>query len=326
MRSVRVLVVVLAMAGVAAACAPNALPPPEARPPAGASAGCAPGADRGGLDVASSVRQVVTMPFDGVTRRALVQLPAGYDSTTPAPLILSLHPFLLTPEEWEDYSGLASRGTAAGNIVVSPEGSPPGPRWSVPGGLPGPDDVGFVGALLDRLSSELCIDGSRVFAAGFSAGAAMAEALGCAYPDRIAAIVASGGANLTSLCPGAPGVDTLLLHGTADPIVPPGGSDVVFAPPYGLSIDAVVASVAVRNGCDATPSTSMVTATVSAESFGGCRAGHRVELWKMIGAGHTWAGPKPPLVALIGGIVVGKTDTSIDATSVALDFFAHHVG
>jgi poly(3-hydroxybutyrate) depolymerase len=91
-----------------------------------------------------------------------------------------------------------------------------------------------------------------------------------------------------------------------------------------LSIDAVAASAAARNGCTPTPAVVAVTSSVQDTRYSGCSAGHRVELWKMLGAGHTWAGPKAPLVAELGGLVVGPTNTSIDATSVALDFFSHH--
>ena len=319
-------VVGLAVAAVlvaTAGCSSVPLPPPSERPPAGASLGCTAPAPPVDLDLTSTARQTISFAWGGETRRVLVQLPAGLDAAHPAPLLLSLHPFLLVPEVWEAYSGLGEAAVGRGEVVVTPEGSSPGPRWAVPGGIAGSDDLGFLAALIDSISDRVCIDGSRVFAAGFSAGAAMAEALGCAFPDRIAAVVASGGANLTSLCPDAPGVDTLILHGTADPIAPPTGSQVVFAPPLGLAISDVVTTAAARNGCDPLPATRDETSTVRVTSYRGCSAGRRVEWWQMSGAGHTWAGPKPPVVLLFGA-VVGSTDTSISATDVALNFFDSH--
>ena len=233
-------------------------------------------------------------------------------------MLVSLHPFTLDPRNWDAYSELAAAGTARGYLVVTPLGSQPGPRWAVPGGLAtGIDDIGFVSALLDGLEDTACIDRNRVFAAGFSAGAAMSQALTCTLPWRFAAVAASGGANLTSLCPASPPVDTLVLHGTADPIAPPSGSTVPFAPPNGLHIDDVVATDAARAGCDPVPTISAPAASTVVDRYTGCD-GHRVEYWRMIGSGHTWAGATTsPFV----GLVTGPTSTAFSANDVALDFF-----
>jgi len=236
---------------------------------------------------------------------------------SPAPLLVSLHPFVMEPAVWEDYGGLGAAAEARGFEVLTPRGSDPGPRWSVPGGLPGgPDDIGRVNGLIDELMRGSCIDRNRVFAAGFSAGAAMAVALGCAAPQRFTAVVASGGANLTDLCPESPGVDALILHGTADPVAPPTGSYVVFAPPLGLHIDSVVADHAARAGCTGELPVDSVAAGVERTAHSGCDTGVRVERWYMVGAGHTWAGATGDFEA-----VLGPTATSIAANDVALDFF-----
>ena len=70
----------------------------------------------------------------------------------------------------------------------------------------------------------------------------MAQALSCTLPWRMTAVAASGGANLTDLCPDSPATDVMVLHGSADPIAPTTGSDVPFATPNGLHIDDVVAT------------------------------------------------------------------------------------
>ena len=133
--------------------------------------------------------------------------------------------------------------SARNYIVITPLGSEPGPRWAVPGGLEyGVDDLGYLSAALDTVEDSLCVDRNREFAAGFSAGAAMAQALSCTMPWRMAGIAASGGSNLTDLCPESAGTDVMILHGSADPIAPLSGSKVAFAPPEGLSVDEVVAT------------------------------------------------------------------------------------
>ena len=50
------------------------------------------------------------------------------------------------------------------------------------------DDVGYIAALVDHLSAELCIDTDRVFASGYSNGGMFAHRLGCALGDRLAAV------------------------------------------------------------------------------------------------------------------------------------------
>jgi len=248
-------------------------------------------------------------------RSSALIAPAGYRPGTAYPLLVSLHPFVLGPDAWETYSGLAAAASVRGYWVLLPQGSDPGPRWAVPGGLDtGPDDIAWVDALITATASTVCVDGQRVFAAGYSAGAAMSVGLSCELPGRFRAIAGSGGTNLTSLCPDAGPVDALVLHGSADPIAPVTGSEVIFAPPLGLSVDAVVANFAERDGCAPTPTPIDLSASVTIDRYA-CGT-HRLEYWRMRGAGHTWAGSPIPL-----DIVTGPTDHSFSATNAVLDFF-----
>lgn len=323
----------LLLPGLLAACAPPAtqpgptvLPRPEGR---GKVAGMevAPSAACGSSAVtpsatASAGRTLVQIPWQGGSRAAYLDLPTG-DGGTPRPVLVSLHPFALGPLPWDDYSGLAAAATARGYAVLTPLGSEPGPRWAVPGGLLSEaDDIGFVSALLDHLEDTVCVDRNREFAAGFSAGAAMAQALSCTLPWRMAGVAGSGGTNLTDLCPGSPGTDVFVLHGTADPIAPITGSNVVFAPPLDLPVSDVVATDAARAGCDPTPVTTQLYPTVSAETYQGCTDGRRVQYWKMQGSGHTWAGTAPSVIEIVGG----PTNQDFSATDAVLDHFDAHTG
>ena len=292
----------------AAACTPDALPTratvvrTETSLPSTCPAG-------GGPAVAPN-----TISADD--RGSMLYAPAGYTPGVAYPLLISLHPFVTVPEAWEAYSGLAAAASARGYWVLLPHGSDPGPRWAVPGGLDtGPDDIGWMEHLIETTASTVCVDPARVFAAGFSAGAAMAVAMSCELPWRFRAIAASGGSNLTSLCPGAGPTDAFILHGSADPIAPVTGSTQVFAPPLGLTVDAVVANFATRNGCAPTPTVVAVSASVSDDHYS-CGA-HRLDYRRMIGAGHTWAGATIPLDA-----ITGPTDHSFSATTAVLDYFA----
>lgn len=314
---------VVGLVVVLGACAPPTAPGPAVRPqPPGRGevpgVGVAPSAGCDVADPLSPGHSVLTVPVGGGQRSALVDVPATAAAAQPAPVLVSLHPFLVPGDGWEAYSGLAAAALERGYVVITPTGSEPGPRWAVPGGLEtGADDLGYLSALLDSIEDRTCVDRNRVFAAGFSAGAAMAQALSCTMPWRISGVAASGGANLTSTCSSSPATDVLVLHGSADPIAPTSGSEVVFAPPVGLSIDTVVAANRGRADCDAAPSVEQVQPDVVVDRATGCEGGVRVEYWRLLGAGHTWAGSTAPLLE----IVAGATTTSVDANDVVLDFF-----
>ena len=88
------------------------------------------------------------------------------------------------------------------------------------------DDVGYVAALIDHLSAELCIDTDRVFASGYSNGGMFVHRLGCALGDRLAAVAPMHGylARGFDCAAEAPGPSMLLVGGAADRTVPIDGS------------------------------------------------------------------------------------------------------
>jgi len=311
------------LALVLTACVPPPAPGPTVRPqPEGRgkvsdvqvapSAGCD---TAGGLPAG---RSRLTVSVGAGQRSARIDIPIDAAAGTPTPVLVSLHPFSTTGSAWESYSGLAAAAFDRGYVVITPNGSQPGPRWNVPGGLENNvDDIGYLSALLDAVEDGACVDRNREFAAGFSAGAAMSQALSCTLPWRMAAVAGSGGANLTDPCPDSPATDVMVLHGSADPIAPTSGSDVIFATPLGIHIDDVVTTNAARAGCATVPSTEQLFDDVVVDRYRDCTRGRRVEYWRLLGAGHTWAGTAPSLLE----IVTGPTNRSISANNTVLDFF-----
>lgn len=87
-------------------------------------------------------------------------------------------------------------------------------------------DVSFVEAVVASLSKEAPIDGSRVFATGYSSGGFLANVLACQRPGLLRAIAShAGGApysqrekwpNGFPKCPGQQPVAALALHGERD--------------------------------------------------------------------------------------------------------------
>ena len=139
----------------------------------------------------------------------------------------------------------------------------------------------------------------------------------------MAAVAASGGANLTDLCPASPATDVMVLHGTADPIAPTTGSEVPFATPNGLAIDDVVATNAARAGCSPIPATEQLFGDVVVDRYQGCDGAGRVEYWRLLGAGHTWAGTTAPLgppwaLPLVPALLLPLSKATTSRVSAAL--------
>ena len=83
----------------------------------------------------------------------------------------------------------------------------------------GPDDVGFIDAMIDELEIGYHINSSRIYASGISSGGMMSYYLGSELSGRIAAIASVAGqhpANPTAPRP----FPVLHFHGTADPVLP----------------------------------------------------------------------------------------------------------
>jgi polyhydroxybutyrate depolymerase len=93
------------------------------------------------------------------------------------------------------------------------------------------DDVGFLGALVDKLITEIGVDRGRVFAIGSSRGGSMAFRLALEAPSRFRAVAAVS-ANVPTpenfKCkPAGQGTSSvMIMNGTKDPLVPFDGGEV----------------------------------------------------------------------------------------------------
>jgi polyhydroxybutyrate depolymerase len=84
-------------------------------------------------------------------------------------------------------------------------------------------------------------------------------------------------------------------------------------------VDQALASWAAFDGCGHPPTTTPVASDVERVTFPGCPANGTVELYRIVGGGHTWPG-----APTVNRARLGPTTTSIDATALMLDFFAAH--
>jgi polyhydroxybutyrate depolymerase len=310
---------------------------------AAASAECTP-ARRANAETLQS-----TLPFGGIDRHYFLTIPPHYDGHSPVPLIVNLHGFGDNAQSQNAETDMPAIAGARGYVVVAPDGGPlrvplnlvPGaasasqfqgqPFWNVfePGivdfGPPhgqnlgidasavGADDVGFISQLIDTVSRRLCIDGNRVYVAGMSNGAGMATTLGCALGNRLSAIVAVSGVNLTGKCVGRSPMSVLAIHGDADTTVPYAGNGLLSYHFGNPSVPERMAQWAQRDRCQAAPSVTHPRPGLAVARWGGCAAGTDLQLWTIAGWPHRWPRART------------STDPGvIDATRVALAFFAQH--
>ncbi|TXK40772.1 PHB depolymerase family esterase [Nonomuraea sp. C10] len=281
---------------------PTAAPPPD---------GCA-----GGPRLAEGRH---TIEFGGLERVFLLALPEG---DGPHPVLLNLHGLGSNAREQAAYSRLPRVGAERGYVVATPQVAKGRLAWTLPNGF-GPDDTGFLGALLDRLEQELCVDRRRQFAAGLSYGGGMAAALACSMRGRLAGVAAVAGLSLVRPCPEPPPVTLVSFHGTADRTVPYGGghplrdatgdlrklAEMVKLPPVRRSAEGWAEAL----GCPE-PRVSSPVRSVELRAWDGCAAGADVRLYTVGGGGHTWPGP-------IEVPRLGATARGLDASALILDAF-----
>jgi len=293
------------------------------------AAGAAKATSRGCGKAATAGVTTQHVTVGGVDRQYLLSIPPGYDPAKPAPLVFDFHGLGSNMEEQSLYTRLDERGGARGYVVVTPDGQGDRLRhWSLLSSAASNPDVAFVQAMLRATTGSLCIAPTRVFATGISNGAMLSTVLACALPGRFAAIAPVSGVNATNACStGTPRVSVLAFHGTADPIVPYQGGDFFSGAAAARTpgraqakpVDRAIAAWAAFDGCGTPPSTAFVADDVQHVVWPRCPRNGAVALYRVIAGGHTWPG-----AVAVRADRLGATTTSIDATTLILDFFDAH--
>jgi len=247
-----------------------------------------------------------------------VHFPPGYPDGGTYPVVLMLHGYLEDGDQFETISQMTPAADEAGYVVVYADGR--SSSWNA-GSCCGSssasevDDLGFVDAMIDELTSTYCIDPRRVYAAGFSNGGMLSHRLACERSDRIAAIGPTSGTIAIELCAPTRPVPVMHTHGTDDFVVPWDGGGLGNA----SSVDETIDIWLERNGCfDDEPVTVYENGDASCVAFGGCTDDAEVRLCTIQGGGHQWPGGES---AGPGGDLSDDLQTSEEL----LRFFDDHV-
>lgn len=167
------------------------------------------------------------LSHDGLARQFIVYVPTNYNTDTDYPLMINFHGFGGTASDFVETADMRSLAESENFIVVYPQGTLLGgyPHWnsSAPSSdnKSSVDDIGFVEALIENISSTYSINENRIYAAGYSNGGFMSYYLAC-NSTKFAAIGSVAGTmiddsyqNCNALVPTA----MINIHGTADSVV-----------------------------------------------------------------------------------------------------------
>ena len=167
------------------------------------------------------------LSHDGLARQFVVYVPTNYNTDTEYPLMINFHGFGGTASDFVETADMRSLAESENFIVVYPQGTLLGgyPHWnsSAPSSdnKSSVDDIGFVEALIENISSTYSINENRIYAAGYSNGGFMSYYLAC-NSTKFAAIGSVAGTmiddsyqNCNALVPTA----MINIHGTADSVV-----------------------------------------------------------------------------------------------------------
>jgi polyhydroxybutyrate depolymerase len=269
---------------------------------------------------------------DGRLRTYQIHVPSGLPDE-PVPLLIALHQFTGTGAQMRDMTGFDAIADREKFIVVYPDGLERSWNYDLSGVtamIKISDDEGFLLALIEHLKGDYRIDPGRIYLTGASNGAMLTQTMACRHSGLFAAAAPVMGSmewNTARRCLPEFPMPTLIIHGTADQIVPFDGGlreEIIRNPNY-LSAGQNASWWATQNGCLDSPRVERIPDRVPEDGtrvkvyrFEDCGPGREVVLYAVEGAGHTWPGSPNNAPASI----VGPTSFEINASEVIWSFFS----
>ncbi len=271
---------------------------------------------------------------DGLQRFYKLHVPPSYLPSKPTALLVALHGGGGDMGYMSDdaYYGLISKSDKEGVIVAFPNGYSRFPSgrlatWNA-GNCCGAardqkiDDVGFIRAMVGKITSGMNINRSAIFAAGMSNGGMMSYRLACEASDIFKAIASVAGTDNTTACkPGRP-VSILHIHAQNDDHVQfnGGAGEDAFKDKSQVtdftSVPDTLSRWVKHEGCQATPKRIVDKAGAYCDLYDQCEAGTKVQLCVTQNGAHSWPGGSKP-----AGRAKEQPSQEIIANDVMWQFF-----
>jgi polyhydroxybutyrate depolymerase len=277
-----------------------------------------------------ATRGLVQHEFDaaGLTRSFWLAPPPA---STPAPLLVALHGLGMTGKDMAAFTGLGTRGPAAGFTTVFPDAFKQ--VWDAHEEI---DDGAFIAALTARLAADGLAREAPVILAGISNGAMFAERLareGVLDTSVLVLAAGTGGEYVrrSTPLPVAPAT-VLWFQGTGDRGVRYAGGQIGFGGVFGwfarrkrrvartgVAVETVARDWAQAAGAPENPAIERLEITgeelpVTLMQWG-VPGRPYVVLYRIEGGGHGWPGGPQYLPAR----AIGPVPRGLDATGIMLD-------
>jgi polyhydroxybutyrate depolymerase len=256
----------------------------------------------------AAVAQRATLVWEGRERGYLLFAPPAADDAAKLPLVIALHGAGQDAAAFAAETRFAAAAAARRMLVVFPDGSGVEPgklSWNAHfccgvGLAEGIDDLGFIGALIERIAAQRAIDRARIYATGMSNGGMLTYQLAAARPRWFAAIApvsaAIGGTSRSGerfvIVPPDMPVPVMILHGRKDPyVLYDGGSSAMLRYPErsNMAVADALSFWRAADGCAAAPALSEpVPGRLRRTLYRPCRDGSEIVLWEIEDGEHNW--------------------------------------
>jgi polyhydroxybutyrate depolymerase len=296
---------------------------------------------------------VINLTFDGLHRDYRIHVPPQAASGQPLPLVINMAGATQNGQIEEILSDMDPNADTNGYLAVYPDGTriskvlTPDPvakqaqyGWNAGEccGLPVTkkiNDVGFLEAVIANVAARTPVNLRRIYMTGISNGGMMAYAFAAEASTHVAAIASvSGQVEIPVIHPTRP-VPTMEFHSVNDPIAKFAGVPNK-NPLLVLSVMQGIRQWVKADGCARTPhdgpeivgAKGSISAgeTATPITYGHCRDGVNVVLWRFTGSGHVWpgstlnTGPKKTWI-LTGS---GRGIIIVNADETMWKFFSHY--
>lgn len=254
----------------------------------------------------------LSMEHNNLTRLYKLHIPEKYNASIPTPLLVALHGGggNMDYQVNDKYYKQISKSDQEGFILVIPNGyskfqSGKFATWNAgkccgQARDTGVDDVDFIRSLINKLTSQLNIDKSKIFATGMSNGAMLSYRLACELSGTFKAIAAVAGTDNTRDCDPSNPVSILHIHAQNDDhVLYNGGSGKSLSKTKEqvtdfTSVPETVSKWAKINGCNETPKRVLDVQGAYCDLYTGCKNKTEVKLCVTETGGHSWPGGEKP--------------------------------